>query len=301
MTHGGGVGRGDRGARHPRRAEDVGEAHRREGTLAACCANRSSTATAGGSRICACRSPTAATSAASTACPPRGCRGWSATRCCASRRSSGWSALLAEMGVRDLRLTGGEPLVRRDFPRLAAMLALVEGLREVSVTTNGYLLERDAAALADAGVRARERVDRLAPARPLLRDDPPRLAAPGAARARRRGAPSRAAAGEGERRGDPRLHRAGGAAVRRVRARARLPGALHRVHAARRRPRVDRRPGAHRRGAARDHPRRAPARGAAARAVGHGAGVPLRRRPRARSASSTRSPSRSARTATASG
>ena len=61
-------------------------------------------------------------------------------------------ALLAEMGVRDLRLTGGEPLVRRDFPRLAAMLALVDGLREVSVTTNGYLLERDADALADAGV-----------------------------------------------------------------------------------------------------------------------------------------------------
>ena len=61
-------------------------------------------------------------------------------------------ALLAEMGVRDLRLTGGEPLVRRDFPRLAAMLALVDGLREVSVTTNGYLLERDADALADAGI-----------------------------------------------------------------------------------------------------------------------------------------------------
>jgi cyclic pyranopterin phosphate synthase len=49
-----------------------------------------------------------------------------------------------------LRLTGGEPLVRREFPRLAAMLApLVEDL---SVTTNGYLLERDAAALVEAGV-----------------------------------------------------------------------------------------------------------------------------------------------------
>ena len=59
-------------------------------------------------------------------------------------------ALLARMGIRSLRLTGGEPLVRRDFPRLAAMLApLVEDL---SVTTNGYLLERDAAALVDAGI-----------------------------------------------------------------------------------------------------------------------------------------------------
>src|SRR5438034_8122356 len=59
-------------------------------------------------------------------------------------------ALFAAMGVRDLRLTGGEPLVRRDFPRLAGMLApLVEDL---SVTTNGYLLERDAEALVRAGV-----------------------------------------------------------------------------------------------------------------------------------------------------
>jgi cyclic pyranopterin phosphate synthase len=59
-------------------------------------------------------------------------------------------ALLAEMGVRDVRLTGGEPLVRRDFPALAARLApLVDDL---SVTTNGYLLERDAEALVRAGV-----------------------------------------------------------------------------------------------------------------------------------------------------
>src|SRR3954447_16149237 len=58
--------------------------------------------------------------------------------------------LLAQMGIRSVRLTGGEPLVRRDFPRLAAMLApLVDDL---SVTTNGYLLERDADALVDAGV-----------------------------------------------------------------------------------------------------------------------------------------------------
>jgi cyclic pyranopterin phosphate synthase len=58
--------------------------------------------------------------------------------------------LLARMGISSVRLTGGEPLVRREFPRLAAMLApLVEDL---SVTTNGYLLERDAAALVEAGV-----------------------------------------------------------------------------------------------------------------------------------------------------
>ena len=61
-------------------------------------------------------------------------------------------ALLASMGVRDLRLTGGEPLVRREFPRLAAMLTAIEDLREVSLTTNGYLLERDVDALAEAGI-----------------------------------------------------------------------------------------------------------------------------------------------------
>jgi len=60
--------------------------------------------------------------------------------------------LLAAMGVRDVRLTGGEPLVRRDFPRLVSMLKQIEDLREVSVTTNGFLLERDAEALLAAGV-----------------------------------------------------------------------------------------------------------------------------------------------------
>ena len=60
--------------------------------------------------------------------------------------------LLVEMGVADVRLTGGEPLVRRDFPQLAGMLAGMPGLRDLSLTTNGYLLERDAGALAEAGV-----------------------------------------------------------------------------------------------------------------------------------------------------
>jgi cyclic pyranopterin phosphate synthase len=61
-------------------------------------------------------------------------------------------ALMASMGVGELRLTGGEPLVRRDFPRLVSMLAAVEGIEDLSLTTNGYLLERDAAALVAAGI-----------------------------------------------------------------------------------------------------------------------------------------------------
>jgi cyclic pyranopterin phosphate synthase len=60
--------------------------------------------------------------------------------------------LLSAIGVRDVRLTGGEPLVRRGFPRLAGMLAALPDVHELSVTTNGFLLERDARALVEAGI-----------------------------------------------------------------------------------------------------------------------------------------------------
>jgi cyclic pyranopterin phosphate synthase len=61
--------------------------------------------------------------------------------------------VFASLGVTDVRLTGGEPLVRRDFPKLVAMLARVPGLEDLSLTTNGYLLERDADALVEAGIK----------------------------------------------------------------------------------------------------------------------------------------------------
>src|SRR5579875_1467810 len=61
-------------------------------------------------------------------------------------------SVFAAMGVGDVRLTGGEPLVRRDFPRLAAMLRAVDGVHEISVTTNGFLLRRDAERLVAAGI-----------------------------------------------------------------------------------------------------------------------------------------------------
>src|SRR4051794_30115202 len=60
--------------------------------------------------------------------------------------------VMVGLGVEEVRLTGGEPLVRRDFPKLAAQLAHVPGLHELSVTTNGSLLERDAEALVAAGI-----------------------------------------------------------------------------------------------------------------------------------------------------
>jgi GTP 3',8-cyclase len=61
--------------------------------------------------------------------------------------------VMAGMGVTDLRLTGGEPLVRRDLPKLIEMLARVDGIEDLSLTTNGYLLERDADALVAAGIK----------------------------------------------------------------------------------------------------------------------------------------------------
>jgi GTP 3',8-cyclase len=60
--------------------------------------------------------------------------------------------VFASMGVGDVRLTGGEPLVRRDFPTLAGMLANIEGVDDLSVTTNGFLLGRDAERLVRAGI-----------------------------------------------------------------------------------------------------------------------------------------------------
>ena len=61
--------------------------------------------------------------------------------------------LMASLGIEDVRLTGGEPLVRRELPRLVSMLARIRGIRDLSLTTNGYLLERDAAALVEAGIK----------------------------------------------------------------------------------------------------------------------------------------------------
>ncbi|MBK5110315.1 MAG: GTP 3',8-cyclase MoaA [Thermoleophilia bacterium] len=62
-------------------------------------------------------------------------------------------SIFAGMGIEDLRLTGGEPLVRKQFPDLLGMLAAVEGISDLSLTTNGYLLGRDAAALVSAGIQ----------------------------------------------------------------------------------------------------------------------------------------------------
>ncbi len=61
--------------------------------------------------------------------------------------------LMARLGTRRIRLTGGEPLLRRNLPQLAAALARLPGIEEVALSTNGTQLARHAQALRDAGVR----------------------------------------------------------------------------------------------------------------------------------------------------
>jgi cyclic pyranopterin phosphate synthase len=58
-----------------------------------------------------------------------------------------------ELGVRKVRLTGGEPLVRRNLERLVAMLAPIEGIEDLTLTTNASLLAGKARALAEAGLQ----------------------------------------------------------------------------------------------------------------------------------------------------
>jgi cyclic pyranopterin phosphate synthase len=60
--------------------------------------------------------------------------------------------VLAAQGVDKLRFTGGEPLLRRDLERLVEMLAGIDGIRDLALTTNGLLLAGKARSLADAGL-----------------------------------------------------------------------------------------------------------------------------------------------------
>ena len=61
--------------------------------------------------------------------------------------------IVAQMGIETFRITGGEPLVRRNLDRLIDMLAAVPGVRDLALTTNGILLAGQAEALRRAGLR----------------------------------------------------------------------------------------------------------------------------------------------------
>src|ERR671927_860497 len=61
--------------------------------------------------------------------------------------------IFAALGVDEVRLTGGEPLVRRELPELVRMLAPIPGVEDLSLTTNGVLLDRLAGPLVAAGLK----------------------------------------------------------------------------------------------------------------------------------------------------
>src|SRR3954451_13847164 len=75
------------------------------------------------------------------------------------------AAVFRDAGVRKLRITGGEPLLRRNLERLVGMLRAVDAGFDIALTTNGVLLPRAAEALRDAGL------DRVTVSLDSLRDD----------------------------------------------------------------------------------------------------------------------------------
>lgn len=75
-------------------------------------------------------------------------------------------ATMAPMGLRSVRLTGGEPLVRRDVVKLAALLKAIDGIEDIALSTNAVLLAEQAEALREAGVnRLNISLDSLQPHR----------------------------------------------------------------------------------------------------------------------------------------
>lgn len=76
------------------------------------------------------------------------------------------AAVFASLGVTDVRLTGGEPLLRRNLEHLVELLAAVDGLRDIALTTNGLTLAQMAKPLRDAGLsRVTISLDTLRPER----------------------------------------------------------------------------------------------------------------------------------------
>ena len=61
--------------------------------------------------------------------------------------------IVAPLGIDKIRLTGGEPLLRRDLQRLVSMIVAIPGIKDVGLTTNGLLLAQQAQPLYDAGLR----------------------------------------------------------------------------------------------------------------------------------------------------
>lgn len=75
-------------------------------------------------------------------------------------------SIAASLGVRKVRITGGEPLIRKDLPYLISSLRKLDGIEDLSITTNGLLLKKNAPLLAEAGLhRVNVSLDSLRPER----------------------------------------------------------------------------------------------------------------------------------------
>lgn len=75
-------------------------------------------------------------------------------------------SLFADLGVRSVRLTGGEPLVRKNLPELVERIAAIDAIEDISLTTNGILLEQMIEPLVEAGMtRVNVSLDALTPER----------------------------------------------------------------------------------------------------------------------------------------
>ena len=61
--------------------------------------------------------------------------------------------IAAGLGIQKVRLTGGEPLLRQDVEKLVARLAVIPGIADLALTSNGFLFQKKGRALRDAGLR----------------------------------------------------------------------------------------------------------------------------------------------------
>ena len=98
--------------------------------------------------------------------PPQGVPLFPHARILSYDQIAAFSKLAVERGIRKIRITGGEPLVRKEVEKLVAMLASIKGIADLSLTTNGQLLQEKAPLLKAAGLhRVNVSLDTLEPLR----------------------------------------------------------------------------------------------------------------------------------------
>ena len=88
-----------------------------------------------------------------TYCMPEDVRFLDKSELLSFEEMAAFTRVAVELGIDKVRLTGGEPLLRRDLPKLIEMLLAIPGLQDLALTTNGLLLSNQAQSLYDAGLR----------------------------------------------------------------------------------------------------------------------------------------------------